>query len=103
MKLETITENDALLIRRMILSPGEAMFWHHDTCERFTVVVRGSRLAIEYQASGAIEEFDVHPGLAGWDAPEERIHRAINPSDEVYEEIVTFYKDTAATIPQPKV
>ncbi len=102
METETITENDDLVIRRLILNPAEAMFWHRDACNRFTVVIRGSRLGIEYRASGEIEEFDVHPGMTGWDAPEERVHRAINRGDSVYEEIVTFYKDSAGTTPQPE-
>lgn len=101
METETITENDRLLIRRLILHPNEAMFWHRDTCNRFTVVVRGSRLAIEYRESGEIEQINVHPGLAGWDSPEDRIHRAVNQGDCIYEEVVTFFKDSAEIIPQP--
>ena len=37
MKAETITERDELVIRRMILAPGEKMYWHTDLCHRFTV------------------------------------------------------------------
>ena len=30
------------------------------------------------------------------------IHRAINRGDRMYEEVVTFYRDSAATDPQPR-
>jgi hypothetical protein len=47
MKFELITNRNELVIRRLVLEPGEPMFWHKDNCNRFSVVVRGSRLAIE--------------------------------------------------------
>lgn len=103
MHSETITETDELLIRRMTLAPGEKMYWHVDACHRFTVVIRGSRLAIEYRDSAETIEVDVHPGLAGWDAPDPRVHRAMNAGAEVYEEVVTFYRNDAQTDPQPEI
>ena len=99
---ESITERDDLVIRRLILQPGEAMYWHIDTCHRFTVVVRGERLAIEYLDGGEAEEFDVRPGLADWDAPQARVHRAVNTGSTAYEEVVTFYRDNADVEPQPR-
>ncbi len=96
-----ITETDELVIRRMVLEPDEAMDWHVDLCHSFTVVVTGSRLAIEYRDSGELLAVDVHPGLADWDGPEPRVHRAINKGLEPYEEIVTFYRDNPNTNPQP--
>jgi len=69
MKFETITQRADLIIRRHILEPGEALPWHTDLCHRFTVVVRGEKLRIEYRDSDGIETFDVHPGLADWDTP----------------------------------
>jgi hypothetical protein len=78
MKSETITERADLIIRRHILEPGEALHWHTDRCHRFTVVVQGEALSIEYRASGEIETFPVHPGLADWDAPQPKVHRGIN-------------------------
>ena len=60
-KTETITENDEMLIRRMVLDPGEAMFWHIDLCRRFSVVVRGSRLSLEYRDTGETVEFPFFP------------------------------------------
>ncbi len=101
MQLETITENETLLIRRMILEPKEHMYWHCDACRRFTVVVSGSKLAIEYQDAPEVLEYEVFPGMTGWDDPEPRVHRAVNVGDERYEEVVTSYKVSPDVIPQP--
>jgi hypothetical protein len=65
MKSETITERADLTIRRHILEPGEALPWHTDRCHRFTVIVTGEAISIEYRDSGEIETFPVHPGMAG--------------------------------------
>jgi len=100
MKIETITDKADLVIRRLILEPGEATPRHTDTCHRFTVVVRGSRLAIEFLDSGRVVEFDVNAGLAGWDLPEQQTHRAVNRSSDVYEEVVTFFREDASIDPQ---
>ena len=101
MKNETITERDDLLIRRMVLEPGEATAWHLDACHRFTVVIRGTKLAIEFRDSGDVSAADVPDGAAGWDAPEPRVHRAVNQGSTAYEEVVTFYRSSAAIEPQP--
>lgn len=101
MNLESITEEPTLVIRRLILAPQEATFWHIDQCRRFTVVVSGDRLRIEYLASGTFEEFEVTPGAAGWDDPEPRTHRAVNVGNAAYEEVVTFYRPFADVDPQP--
>jgi hypothetical protein len=101
MRVELITSRNELVIRRLVLDPGEPMFWHKDTCHRFSVVVRGSRLAIEYKDSKEILEFEVFPGMTGWDAPEERAHRAINRGADTYEEVVTFYRSHSQLDPQP--
>jgi hypothetical protein len=102
MNVEPITERDDLLIRRLVLEPGEAMYWHTDTCHRFTVVVSGERLAIEYRNGGERHEFPVRPGLAGWDAPDDRVHRAVNVGGVAYEEVVTFYRCGREVDPQPR-
>ena len=102
MEIETITSREDLLIRRMVLAPGEAMFWHVDKCHRFSVVVRGAKLGIEYRDNNDRVEVDVHPGLADWDAPEPRVHRAINLGAEPYEEVVTFYRSNSDVEPQPE-
>ena len=77
MRIETLSRRDDLLIRRHVLEPGEALPWHTDLCHRFTVLVRGDRLRIEF-ADGSEQELDVHPGLAEWDVPEPRVHRGVN-------------------------
>jgi hypothetical protein len=33
--------------------------------------------------------------MAKWDAPEERVHGAINTGREIYEEVVTFYHSSS--------
>src|SRR5262245_37643300 len=101
MKMEVITQRDDLLIRRQILEPGEALPWHVDLCHRFSVVVRGEQLQIEFRESGEIVNIEVHPGLADWDAPEPRVHRGINAGKSTYEEVVTFYLDSPGLDPQP--
>ncbi len=102
MDIETISEDETIVVRRMILSPGEKMFWHTDTCRRFSVVVQGEKLAIEYEDTGVIDEFEVQPGMAGWDEPDPRRHRAINAGTCTYEEVVIFYRNNSAQVPQPE-
>ena len=101
MHTDVLTDTPALLIRRLCLDPGEAMYWHVDICRRFSVVVSGSLLGIEFEDSGEVIEIPVNPGLAGWDEPEQRRHRAINLGDTPYEEVVTFYRNTPSEEPQP--
>ncbi len=69
MKVEVITKRDDLLIRRMILEPGESMPWHTDLCHRFTVVIRGDSLGIEFRKTGEIKKYPVHAGMTDWDKP----------------------------------
>lgn len=102
MRIETITERDDLTIRRLVLEPGEAMRWHTDACLRFSVIVRGERLRIEYLDSGEPVEVPVHPGMADWDEPESRVHRGVNAGSVPYEEVVTFFLDSAGMDPQPE-
>ena len=52
---EFITRRDDLVIRRLVLAAGEPMRWHTDVCDRFTVVVRGEQLTIEFHAAIANE------------------------------------------------
>jgi hypothetical protein len=101
MQTEIITQRDDLIIRRAILAPGEATPWHTDLVHRFTVVVQGDRLAIEFRDGGGRDEFGVHPGLADWDAPELRVHRAVNVGERTFEEVVTFFLKDDVRDPQP--
>ncbi|MCP5055370.1 MAG: hypothetical protein GY937_01445 [bacterium] len=45
---ENLSRRGHYVARRQILEPGEATTWHTDPCHRFSVVMRGSKLAIEY-------------------------------------------------------
>ncbi len=99
---ETITERHDLIIRRHILQPGEALPWHTDLCHRFTVVVSGESLSIEYRDSGELKTFPVHPGMADWDKPEPKVHRGINSGSVPYEEVIIFFIDQPKMEPQPE-
>lgn len=101
MRSETITQRDDLVIRRLVLEPGEATPWHTDSCHRFSVVVRGEALCIEFQATGERVAVSVQPGLAEWDAPEPRVHRAVNTGAGAYEEVVLFFRPDPSVDPQP--
>ena len=102
MKSEIITQRDDLIIRRHILEPGEALPWHTDLCHRFTVVVTGEALSIEYRDTGEIESFSVHAGQADWDAPQSRVHRGINTGTVTFEEVIVFFIDEPGMEPQPE-
>lgn len=92
---------DDLVIRRLVLEPGEATPWHTDPCERFSVVVRGNALRIEYRDAGEALAVPIHSGLADWEEPETRIHRAVNTGPTPYEEITTFFLRQPGMDPQP--
>ena len=102
MKSETITQRDDLIIRRHLLEPGEALPWHTDGCHRFTVVVSGEALSIEYRDTGEIETVSIHAGLADWDAPQPRVHRGINVGTVPFEEVIVFFLDQPGMEPQPE-
>jgi hypothetical protein len=97
-----ISQRENILIRRHILAPGEALPWHTDLCHRFSVVIRGETLAIEYRDSGKVENVAVQPGMAEWDAPEPKVHRGINAGEVPYEEVVIFFLDQPDLEPQPE-
>jgi hypothetical protein len=101
MKEEIIDQRDNILIRRAILEPGETSRWHTDVCHRFSVIVRGDELAIEYRTGRPEERFKVSRGDAGWDEPTDQIHRAVNVGRCKYEEVVLFFLDSAGSDPQP--
>ena len=89
------------LVRRLNLAPGEATAWHRDPFHRVTVIVAGDVLAIEYQDGGTPDRFTVAAGQADWDEPTERVHRAVNVGERVYEEITIFFLDHPDSVPQP--
>jgi hypothetical protein len=102
MRQEVITRRDDLVIRRLVLGPGESMPWHTDTCHRFSVVVRGEQLRIEFRDTGEQVAVAVHPGMAGWDPPEARVHRGVNTGADPYEEVVMFFLAPPGIEPQPE-
>jgi hypothetical protein len=76
--------------------------WHSDACRRFTVVVRGEKLRIEFRDAGDPVDVDVRPGLADWDEPEDRVHRGVNADSAPYEEVVMFFLQRPGMEPQPE-
>ena len=102
MHAEVITRRDDLLIRRLVLEPGEAMPWHTDACHRFSVIIRGQQLSIEFRETGEQITVPVYPGMVDWDAPEARVHRAVNTGSTLYEEVVTFLLGSSRIDPQPE-
>jgi hypothetical protein len=98
---EVITVRDDVVVRRSVLQPGEATPWHTDPVRRLTVVVAGERLTIEFRDTGETLDIPVHAGLTDWDAPEPRVHRALNTGGVPFEEVVTFYLDRPGQDPQP--
>jgi len=66
MQAEVITRRDDLRMRRLVLGPGEAMPWHTDACHRFSVIVCGQQLTIEFRETGEQIGVVVHPGMVGW-------------------------------------
>ena len=89
-------------VRRLRLAPGEATSWHRDPFHRVTVVVSGDVLAIEYRDGGASDRFQIAAGQADWDEPTERIHRAVNVGEQVYEEVAIFFLDRSDAVAQPE-
>ena len=98
---EKINQRGTILLRRLILEPGEATRWHVDPFHRITIIVRGDALAIERREGGGTERFDVTSGMTGWDAPSDKVHRAVNVGTETYEEVTIFFLDQPDATPQP--
>jgi hypothetical protein len=102
MQAEVISLRNDLVIRRLVLEPGERTPWHTDPCHRFSVVVRGEALHIEYRDTGEKVSVPVYPGMADWDEPGDRVHRAVNAGSTPYEEITTFFLQRPGMDPQPQ-
>jgi quercetin dioxygenase-like cupin family protein len=98
---QTLIQRGATLVRRLVLEPGEATAWHVDPYHRVSVVVRGKALAIEYRDGPGAQRVEVAAGQADWDAPTDRVHRAVNVGGEPYEEVTVFFLDRADATPQP--
>ena len=102
MRAETISKRHDVVIRRLTLEPGEATPWHTDRCHRFSVILRGEQLRIEFRDNDERLKVPVHPGMVDWDPPEARVHRAVNAGSQTYEEVVTFFLDRPGIDPQPE-
>jgi len=100
---ETISQRGTTLVRRLVLEPNETTPWHVDPFQRVTVIVRGDALEIEYQDKGETQRVEVCAGQFDWDAPTDRIHRAVNVGVGTYEEVTIFFLDRPDAIPQPIV
>jgi len=98
---EVVEMRKHAIVRRMTLRVGEGTEWHVDPCRRYSVVLSGNRLTIEFRHSEGLEVWSVHRGMAGWDDPDPRVHRAINAGTETYEELVTFLLPGPGADPQP--
>ncbi len=101
MKMDTVSEAATLVVRRLTLAPGEATPWHTDACRRLSVIVSGTKLRIEFRDDANAIEVTVQPGLADWDDPEPRVHRAVNSGSETYQEVVAFFRDSDDIEVQP--
>jgi hypothetical protein len=66
------------------------------------VIVRGQQLAIEFRESGEQITVPVHPGMVDWDAPDARVHCAVNTGSTPYEEVVPFFLSSSGIDPQPE-
>ena len=102
MKTTIESQRDDVIIRKHILQPGEALPWHVDLCHRFTVVLKGEMLRIEYRDSDDVQTFAIHPGMTGWDKPEPKVHRGVNSGETPYEEVIIFFVDEPGIEPQPE-
>jgi quercetin dioxygenase-like cupin family protein len=99
---QVLHHRDKILVRRQRLAPGEATPWHHDPYHRVTVVLSGDRLNIEFRDSDESLPWDITVGEVDWSEPTDRVHRAINVGDQLFEEVVTFFLDRSDADPQPE-
>jgi quercetin dioxygenase-like cupin family protein len=97
---EVLHHRGKTLVRRQRLAPGEATPWHRDPFHRVTVVLRGDVLQIEFRDGGETVPWNVTVGEVDWVEPSERVHRAVNVGQEVFEEVVTFFLDRPDAAPQ---
>lgn len=100
---EILHRHGNYLVRRLRLKPGEATPWHRDPFNRVSVVVSGDRLQIEFRDGAKPEPWDTTPGEVNWLEPTDRVHRAVNVGTKLFEEVTTFFLDSAEAVPQPEV
>lgn len=88
MRQEILTAGRGFRVVRQLLRPGEATPWHVDSAPRFTIVLSGEGLRIEFADGSGALEVATSPGTSGWDEPELRRHRAVNIGAGDYDEVV---------------
>jgi hypothetical protein len=59
---EIVFHHGTTMVRRLRLSPGEAMPWHRDPFHRVAVVLGGDLLSIEYRNGGESHQVEISPG-----------------------------------------
>jgi hypothetical protein len=72
---EILLHHGTTMVRRLRLSPSDAMPWHRDPFHRVTVVLSGDALSIEYRDGGESHRVEVTPGQVEWEEPSARVHR----------------------------
>ena len=100
--VEVLHHRGNYLVRRQRLNPGQATPWHRDPYHRVTVVLSGDLLNIEFRDGGETQSWRVTVGEVDWSEPSDRLHRAVNVGQEVFEEVVTFFLDRSDAAPQPE-
>ena len=81
---ETISRRGNVMVRRLVLAPGEATPWHIDPFHRLTVIIRGDALAIEHRDGTSTARIEVAPGMSDWDEPTGVVHRGVNAGQHTY-------------------
>ena len=89
------------MVRRLRLTPGEAMTWHRDPFHRVAVVMSGDVLSIEYRDGGESQRVEITPGQVEWEDPSIRVHRAVNVGKRPYEQVTVFLLDRPDAEAQP--
>jgi len=100
--VEVLHHRGNYLVRRQRLNPGEATPWHRDPYHRVTVVLSGDLLNIEFRNGGATQPCKITAGEVDWSEPSDRVHRAVNVGQQMFEEVVTFFLDRSDAAPQPE-
>jgi len=100
--VEVLHHRGNCLVRRQRLNPGQATPWHRDPYHRVTVVLSGDLLNIEFRDGGATQPCKITAGEVDWSEPSDRVHRAVNVGQQMFEEVVTFFLDRSDAVPQPE-
>lgn len=97
----TLLQRGKVLVRRLVLAPGESTRWHVDRCHRVSVVLAGDVLEIEFRDGSPNHQVRVESGQVDWDEPTDHPHRAVNVGNKPYEEIAVFFLNHPDDVAQP--